>query len=180
MIRARLHGRIRKLERAYGYDASYLHEILDVSLAAFFKFALFQVMSGHRDRVPADASFAARLAAALSEDCGPCTQLVVDMALESGVAPGKLAALLRGDLDQAGAEAALGFRYGIAVAHNTADAQPLSEEVERKFGKAALVSMAYAVASARVYPALKRGLGHGAACTKIQVADDSIIIRQAA
>lgn len=180
MLRSFLHGRIRKLERAFGYDATYLHEVLDVSRAAFFKFLLFQVMSAHRDQVPRDASFAASIAATLSEDCGPCTQLVVNMALHNGMAPETLCALLRGDLEKASVDAALGFRYGVAVANNTADAMALCEDVERRFGKRALVSMSYAVACARVYPALKRGLGHGATCTKIQVANDCITIWQAA
>lgn len=180
MIRSLLHSRIRRLERSFGYDATYLHEVLDVSLPAFLKFALFQVMASHREQVPIDAAFAARIAATLSEDCGPCTQIVVDMALHSGMESQKIAALIRGDIEKAGADAALGFRFGNAVACNTADAPSISKEVERRFGKRALVSMSYAVACSRVYPALKRGLGHAAACTKIQVLDDSIIIRQAA
>ena len=180
MIRSFLHKRIRRLEHGFGYDAGYLHEVLDVSLSAFLKFGMFQVMASHRDGVPRDAAFAARLAATLSEDCGPCTQLVVDMALKHGMEAGKLAALLRGDIEEAGADAELGFRFGIAIANNTADTSALSEEVERRFGKRALVSLSYAVACSRVYPALKRGLGHAAACSKIQVAENSIIIRQAA
>jgi len=180
MIKAFLHRSVARLEKSYGYDASYLHEVIDVSPSAFFKFGLFQVMSNHRDGAPADAYCAARIAATLSEDCGPCTQLTVDMALAAGVDPKRIAALLRGDLEQAGQDAELGFRYGIAVSQNTIDANALSEEVERRYGKRALVSMAYAVACSRVYPALKRGLGHGAACAKIKVSDETIVLRQAA
>ena len=180
MIRSILHGQIRKLERAYGYDATYLHEVLDVSVSATVKFMLFQVMASHRGGVPKEAWFAARMAATLSEDCGPCTQLGVDIALQSGVSPQSIAALLRGDLEAAGPDAALGFRYGAAVANNAPEAVALAEAVAERYGKRGLVSMSYGVATVRVYPALKRGLGHGAACTKIQVANDSIIIRQAA
>jgi hypothetical protein len=180
MLKRLLHGSIRKLERDYGYDATYLHEVTDISPAASLKFALFQIMSNHRDRVPRDAYCAARMAATLSEDCGPCTQLVVDMALRAGMAPARIAAILRGDLEQAGADAELGFRYGVAVAQNTIDAAALAGEVAKRYGKRALVSMAYAVACSRVYPALKRGLGHGAACTKISVSDETIVLKEAA
>ena len=180
MIRSFLHKRIRRLEYGFGYDATYLHEVLDTSVTAFLKFGLFQVMASHREGVPRDAAFAARIAATLSEDCGPCTQLVVDMAIKAGMDTDNITALLRGDIEQAGAEAELGFRFGIAVANNTADALALADEVERRFGKRALVSMSYAVACSRVYPALKRGLGHAAACTKIQVHEHSIIVRKAA
>jgi hypothetical protein len=180
MIKAFLHRSVAKLEKGFGYDASYLHEVIDVSPSAFFKFGLFQIMSNHRDGAPADAYCAARIAATLSEDCGPCAQLTVDMALAAGVDPKRVAALLRGDLEQAGPDAELGFRYGIAVSQNTPDAVALSEDVEQRYGKRALVSMAYAVACSRVYPALKRGLGHGAACSKITVSDETIVLRQAA
>ena len=180
MIRSYFHRSVARLEKSYGYDATYLHEVIDISPRAFFKFGLFQIMSYHRDGAPRDAYCAARIAATLSEDCGPCAQLTVDMALEAGVDPKRIRALLRGDLEQAGPDAELGFRYGIAVSQNTLDAPALSAEVERRYGKRALVSMAYAVACSRVYPALKRGLGHGAACSKIEVSDETIVLKKAA
>jgi len=180
VIRSYFHRSVARLEKSYGYDATYLHEVIDISPRAFFKFGLFQIMSYHRDGAPRDAYCAARIAATLSEDCGPCAQLTVDMALEAGVDPKRIRALLRGDLEQAGPDAELGFRYGIAVSQNTLDAPALSAEVERRYGKRALVSMAYAVACSRVYPALKRGLGHGAACSKIEVSDETIVLKKAA
>ncbi len=180
MFKQFLHGRLARLERGFGYDASYLHEVLDASTPAFFKFALFQTMSSHRDRAPRDAWYAARIAAALCEDCGPCTQLVVDMALRENMPPEAIAALLRGDLEAAGPDAELGFRYGIAVANNTPDALTLCETAERRYGKRGLVSLAFAVASSRVYPTIKRGLGHGVACSKIVVSDQTVTLKHAA
>lgn len=180
MFKSFLHRQVARMERSYDYDASYVHEVLDASSGAFFKFALFQAISGHNQSVPADAWFAARLAATLCEDCGPCAQLVVNMALKKGVAPGVIAALLRGDLEASGKDAEFGFRYGIAVAQNTTDAVRLSGEAEARYGKRGQTSLAFAVASTRVYPALKRGLGHGAACTKLTVAEETIVLKKAA
>jgi alkylhydroperoxidase/carboxymuconolactone decarboxylase family protein YurZ len=179
MFKQFLHRRIAKLERAFGYDATYFHEVVDASTPAFAKFTAFQWMSSHRDHIPRDAWFAARIAAALSEDCGPCTQLVVNMALRQGMNANAIASLLRGDLEQAGADAELGFRYGIAVANGTDDCLRLAEEAEARYGKRGLVSLAYAVACSRVYPALKRGLGHGVTCSSIVVSDVTITIREA-
>ena len=180
MFKSYLHRKIASMERAFGYDATYVHEILDASTPAFLKFGLFQTMGAHRDGVPREAWFAAKLAAVMSEDCGPCAQLGVDMALKEGVDPKIIAALARGDLERAGADAALGYRYGLAVATNASEAVTLSVDAEAKYGKRGLVSLALAVASARVYPTLKRGLGHGAACQKLVVANDTIAVRQAA
>jgi hypothetical protein len=180
MLKRFLHARIRAMAGSYSYDAAYMHEILDASLIAFLKFSLFQIMSMHRDQVPKDTWYAARLAAALSEDCGPCSQLVVDMALRDGVASSAIAALLRDDMGGAGADASLGFRYGRAVAQNSIDCTALAEETEKRFGKRGLVSLDFAVACSRVYPTLKRGLGHGAACTKITVSNETIAMKRAA
>jgi hypothetical protein len=180
MFKRLLHAQIRKMERQYGYDGGYMHEVLDASLPAFLKFGLFQIMSMHRDQVPKDAWYAARLAAALSEDCGPCSQIVVDMALGDGVPPSTVSALLRGDYDNAGADASLGYRYGMAVARNKTEAAELAAEAGKRFGKRGLVSLDFAVACSRVYPTLKRGLGHGAACTKLTVSGETIVMREAA
>ena len=181
MLKKIFHRMLTKMERTSGYDATYLHEVLDASLGGFVKFALFQLMSGHFDAVPRDTWFAARIAAALSEDCGPCTQLVVNMALHAKVPASTISALLRGDVTAAGAEAAFGFRYGTAVATNSPQAVTLAAEAEQRYGKRGVVSLAFAVAAARVYPALKRGLGHGAACAKIVVSsDETVVIKKAA
>jgi len=180
MLKSYLHRKIATMERAFRYDATYVHEMLDASTPAFVKFGLFQKMGAHRDGVPREAWFAAKLAAVMSEDCGPCAQLMVDMALQAGVDPKVISGLVRGDLDRAGADAALGYRYGLAVATNAPETVAISTQAEAKYGKRGLVSLALAVASARVYPALKRGMGHGAACQKLVVADDTIIVRKAA
>jgi hypothetical protein len=180
MFKSFLHGKIKAMERAFGYDATYAHELLDASTPAFVKFGLFQAMANHCDNVPKEAWYAAKLAAVMNEDCGPCAQLNVDMALKAGVPPKILAALARGDFHHAGADATLGFLYGQAVASNAPEAVKLSIDAEAKYGRRGLVSLALAVAGARVYPTLKRALGHGAACQKLVVADHVIAVRKAA
>jgi hypothetical protein len=76
---------LRSARKRYGYDTSYLEMMLKEAPSAFFKFVRVAKASGHREVVPVDASFAVKLVGALAEDCGPCTQLVVDMALEAGM-----------------------------------------------------------------------------------------------
>jgi hypothetical protein len=180
MLKAWLHGAIRKFERQFGYDGGYMHEIVEASPTAGFKFALGTLVSQHREGVPKEAWYAAKLAAALSEDCGPCTQLVVDMAAKAGLSPLALAALIRGDIEQAGEHAAFGYRYGMAVATNAPEQIELVEEAKARYGERGTVSLALTVAFGRVFPATKRGLGHGAACAKIAVANQSIAVKRAA
>ena len=88
---------LRAFAGRYGYDVSYLEMLLNESPSAFFKFAPLMKASAHREVVPVNASFAAKITGGLAEDCGPCTQLVVDMALEAGMAKDQIEAVLRRD-----------------------------------------------------------------------------------
>ena len=67
---------LRATAERYGYDTSYLEMMLKEAPAAFFKFATVMKAASHREVVPVEAEFAAKIVGALAEDCGPCTQLV--------------------------------------------------------------------------------------------------------
>src|SRR5215470_13882142 len=56
---------LRKFSKRYGYDVSYLDYMLKQSPAAFFKFAGLGKASAHREVVPVDASFAAKITGAM-------------------------------------------------------------------------------------------------------------------
>ena len=88
---------LRAFSKRYGYDTGYIEMVLKESPSVFFKFAPVMKASAHREIVPMATSFAAKLAGALGEDCGPCTQLCVDMALEAGMAKDQIEAVLRRD-----------------------------------------------------------------------------------
>jgi len=180
MMKSLLHWTVRRFERQWKYDAQYMHDVVNASPSAVWKFGLLQPMSQHRQDVSKEAWHAAHLAGALCEDCGPCVQLCIDMATNDGVAPERLAALIRGDLDDAGPDAALGFRYGMAVATDADTVLPLVEEARARYGERGLVSLAFSVTTARMYPTLKRGLGHGAVCAKVLVRDETIAVKRAA
>jgi uncharacterized lipoprotein YbaY len=70
-------------------------------------------------------------------------------------------------------DAALGLRIADAtLAHEPAD--ELRAEALRRYGKKGLISLAYAIASARVYPTVKRVLGHAHTCERIKVAGEVV------
>jgi hypothetical protein len=114
---------LRAFAKRYGYDVSYLEMMLNCSPSAFFKFAPLMKAAAHREAVPADASFAAKIVGALAEDCGPCTQLVVDMALESGMPKDQIEAVLRRDPRAMNEATTLGFRFADAVVRRAAEAE---------------------------------------------------------
>src|SRR5262249_58137956 len=83
MINWLLRRQIAAFERTWNYDAAYLHEMLAADPRALMLFGKVQALSRYRKDVPAPAYCAAGIVAVMKEDCGPCTQLAIDMA-ESG------------------------------------------------------------------------------------------------
>lgn len=181
MLKWLIRRRIAAFERAYGYDFSYAYGILDVSPRALLVFNRIMPMSRYRHDVPIEAWFAAKIATALSEDCGPCTQLTVTMAERAGVKPDVLRALLNRDARGMTLDAALGFCFAVASLAHDGAADGYREEIVRRWGKHALISLAFVIASARVFPTLKYALGHGKTCQRVVVGGAATpVLRQAA
>jgi hypothetical protein len=159
-----------RFERAWGYDASYMRDVLAVNPWSFLKFSL-GTKAADFSAAPVEATLAAALAGVLSEDCGPCTQLGVDMATAGGVNPDVLRAILAGDEAAMGETASLAWRFARAsLARDIDTCDPLRDEIVRRWGRRALVSLGLALTASRMYPTLKYALGHGKACSKVTVA----------
>src|SRR5689334_20955189 len=79
--------RIKAFEASFDYDASYAHEMLELNRAGLIALNRATALGAVRAGVPTDVFFAAKLAATLHEDCGPCVQIVATMAERAGVAP---------------------------------------------------------------------------------------------
>ena len=160
---------IRPFERAFDYDAGYMRDLLAASPAAFLKFSLLSGLTPRR-AAPAAALAAAGLAATLREDCGPCTQIGVDIAQRTGVPAATLRAILAGDGAAMGETAALAWRFANAsLDRDMETADPLREEIVRRWGDKALVAISLSILTGRMYPTLKYALGHGKACSRIVV-----------
>jgi hypothetical protein len=173
MLNRLIARRLAAFERAFRYDASYLREILDASRRAFRRVARLQAMAAHREEIPAAPWYAAKLVATLQEDCGPCTQLVADMAQREGVPGPIIAAVVAGREEAMGAESALGYRFARAVLDRQPEADAMRDEIVRRWGRRGLVSLALGITGSRMYPTLKYALGHGRACSAIRIGGES-------
>ncbi len=170
MLRAIFGRFISGMEKTWSYDASYMREILSVSPWTFLKFAVVTTAVPRRD-APTGALAAAGLVGTLSEDCGPCTQISVDMAARGGVDPATLRAILAGDEAAMGEDAALAYRFAKAsLERRLEEADALRDEVVRRWGEKGLVALALALTTARMYPTVKYALGHGKSCSRVMVA----------
>jgi hypothetical protein len=177
MLNRIIERRIEAFERAFGYDASYMKEILGASRRAFARVARLESLAAYRDQVPRDAWYAAKIAATMHEDCGPCTQLVVDMARKEGVPAEVLRAVVTGADEALPAETRLGLRYARAVLAHDEAAEALRAEVLGRWGQRGLVSLALGMVGSRLYPALKYALGHGRSCRTIRIGDTTLPAR---
>jgi hypothetical protein len=160
---------IDKFERTWNYDASYLRDVLDADPRALMAFSKIAGISNYRKDVPPAVYCAAGIIGTMSEDCGPCTQIVIDMAQRSGVDPAILRAIVSRDLAAMPFDVALAVRFTEASLNHAPEADDLRDEVVRRFGKRGLVSLAFAMTASRLYPTLKYALGHGKACTRVSV-----------
>lgn len=181
MLKWLIRRRLAAFERAYNYDVGYARDILAVSTRALSLFGGVEKLARYRRDVPLEAHFAATLTAAKAEDCGPCTQLGVTMAERAGVPPALLRAVLVEDERGMSADALLGFRFARAVLAHSAEADALRETIVERWGKHALISLAFGIAAVRVFPTVKYALGHGQACTRVTVGGSPVtMLREAA
>jgi hypothetical protein len=150
-----------------------MRDLLAASPATFLKFSVLSGLTPRRD-APAAALAAAGIAATLREDCGPCTQIGVDIAERGGVPAPVLRAILAGDTAAMGETAALAWRFAQASLNRDMEsADPIRDEIVRRWGQKALVAVSLAIVTGRMYPTLKYALGHGRTCQRIVVAGES-------
>lgn len=180
MLKKMVHRKLSAFEREHGYDASYMHEIVETDFAAFSTFARATRLGAYRKDVPPEVYFAATLTSSVQADCGPCTQLGVGFALGAGVPAGTIAAVLKGDEAAMPAGVALGVRFARAILARDPAADACREEILRFWGPRAVLALAFGVMGAQLYPALKYALGHGKACARVVVAGEAIAPRRPA
>ncbi len=173
MLRLFFSRYLDKFERQWGYDASYMRDVLAANPWSFLKF-MFGSQAADRSAAPAEAILAAGLVGTLAEDCGPCTQIGVDMATAQGLDPIVIRGVLAGDEAAMGETAALAWRFARAsLMRDMETCDPLRDEIVRRWGQKALIAISLTLMSSRMYPTLKYALGHGKACSKVLVAGEA-------
>jgi len=173
MIKWFLRRWIDKFERTWGYDASYLRDVLDADPRALLAFSKVTGIGTYHKDVPLPAYCAAGIVGVMCEDCGPCTQLAINMAQRAGVDPAILRAVVARDLTRMTEEVALAVRFAETSLRHAPETDELREEVLRHFGKRGLVSLAFAMTAARLYPTLKYAMGHGRACMRLTIGGET-------
>jgi alkylhydroperoxidase family enzyme len=169
MIRALVLRQIDAQERMLGESLDYVRQIVRTSLPSFLTFALFMPMSRRRRRLPPAPYHVARIVATRDEDCGTCVQIEVNLARQQGVSVETIRAVLDQRVDTLSPELGDVYRFASAVVGATGEEQELRERLRTRYGNEGLVELALAVASARVFPIVKRVLGYATRCALVDV-----------
>jgi hypothetical protein len=175
MIRWALRRAIDKFERQWKYDASYMRDMIEASPRAAWLFSRATAIGQFRREVPIAPWCAAGITAVRHEDCGPCTQLAVAMAERAGVSPAVLRAVLTDNVDAMPPEVAVVWKFTRATLAHDAAADEYRAEIVKRWGQLGLISLAFAITAARMYPTVKYALGHGKACTRIVVGGTPVV-----
>jgi len=160
---------LASFERKWNYDASYMHELIDADPMAAWKFSKAAGIGTYRKNVPLAAWTAAAITAVRHEDCGPCTQLGVSMAEKSGVDPKVLRAILAEDAAAMPDDVALAWRFTRAALDHDPVVDEYRQEIIRRWGPRAVISLAFAMVASRIYPTVKYAMGHGQTCARVVV-----------
>ena len=160
---------VDRVEVQTGQNADYLRDMVRHGSTAFLKFLLAMPMIHHRKVLSKKDLHLAQLVASRHEDCGPCVQIGVDMALADGVAPEHLCQVLDGELETLPEPTRSICLLARAVAQASPEANGLSDELAERLGKGALVDVGMAVVGGRLFPTLKRALGHARSCSQVQI-----------
>jgi hypothetical protein len=180
MLKWFIRRKLTAFERDCGYDAAYMHHVLDTDLDAFMRFGKVSSISRYRKHVPADLYTAVGLTGSLHADCGPCTQLGVTMALRAGVPGATIARIVRGNEDEMTEPTRLGVRFARAVLAHDPAADEYRAEIRRRHGERAVITLGLALVASQMYPTFKYALGYGHACSRVDVEGTAISPRLAA
>jgi hypothetical protein len=177
MLKWFIRKQLNDFERKWGYDTGYVREVLDeAGVGAIMPLQALQKLGGYR-RVPMNAYYGAALTAGKDADCGPCLQLGVSMAEAAGVAPEVIRAIVQRDYEKLPQDALLGVELALATISRDGTGDDARAEILRRWGRAGLVSLGYAIVAAQAYPAFKYAIGHGHACVRLRVGNETLPMR---
>lgn len=162
-----------------GVNMDYAYHLRDVTPSRLWRFSLIKTVEGPRRCTPPEVYHAAGLASAMVEDCGPCVQIHVNLALREKVDPDILRALVAGRLDSVPTHVATAFRFGDAVSRGIM-AEELRDEIRKSWGEPGLMELAFTIATARFYPAVKRGMGFAQTCERVVIDQHETLAAKAA
>ena len=158
----------------YDYDTGFMDHMLDVAAPALFRFNHLNDIASYHEVLPVEAHATTKLTGMLFEDCGPCSQLTVQMAEEGGMATDQLEAVIQRDTAAMSEEVRLAFVFAEALTEQRADLDEAREAIRAKWGDAGVIEATLGTQAGRLYPMVKRGMGYDKTCRQLMVAGKTL------
>jgi alkylhydroperoxidase family enzyme len=168
MIRTILRKVLRRSEERLGVPMEEGHYMLEHAPGAMLAFSTVQAWTDRHRALPAEAYYVAKIAAYREEDCGTCLQIAVNLARHAGVDRDLVRIAAQGRDELLSPELRELYRFAQQQA-NRQDDDEIREHLRTRYGDEALVELALAIASSRMFPALKRTLGYAKSCSLVHV-----------
>jgi alkylhydroperoxidase family enzyme len=164
MIGYFLGKQIDKAEKSLGGSLHYLRHVLRVSLPDFFRLRRLSLLLNQRLILPPAPFHVARLVAVMSEDCGECVQMEIHLARQAGVPADVVQAVISLRPSDLPEELGDVYLFAECVVQNAGDVEPLRTKMRHRYGEKGLIELSLAIALARTFPTVKRGLGYASTC----------------
>lgn len=164
-------ARVLAAEAQLGVQLDYMREMAAAGSLVLDKLQAFGALnraSAGTDLPPEIRCFAT-LGAVQYDDCGECVQIHINLDRTIGINPAFLQAALDEKPDLLPGPLALAWRFGRAVAAYAAEMEDLRLDLEGRYGRPAMMELAFAIAAARFYPTVKRALGYAKSCSLVRV-----------
>lgn len=159
---------IDQFEAHYKYDSTYMREMLTHSPTAFDKFNQALPLARHRELLDVQDYWIAKLSAMQVEDCGECLQLNVRMALEAGLDKATIQGVLFDDSTLSPALQDI-KHYAAQVTSQGQVAAELMQRMQQRYATGELLEFGLCIASAKLFPTIKRALGNIHSCQLVQI-----------
>ena len=163
MTNSKLAAQIDTLEAEMGTDMNYMRAILAGSEASYRNFTRFMAVANHGEAAPEQALILAQLTAMWSENCRPCFGIVEKFARAADIPDAWIEAVRHNHGERLPEDMRFVHAFARAMSLDEPEADQYRRQLEATFGHAVVVELTLAVAMARVYPAVKRGLGYAVA-----------------
>lgn len=168
-----LKRKVAEFERTNHYDMGYARTILEANPGALITLHRAGALGQYRGPLSPSAQCGVKLVAALHEDCGPCLQLGVTLALHAGIAQETIVRVISGE-PTGDADTDLVVNFSRAVLSKAPDEGELREQVLGRYGQDGLTAVAFSLTGTRMYPMLKAVLGHAHCYPVVKVGERSV------
>ena len=153
----------------YDYDTSYMKEMLKENPEAYATFEAFLPMANFVKNTPKEVLYVVKLTSMKNEDCGACLQLNVDMAVEAGVEKEIIKEVVFNEGKNLSSTLKEVYDFTLLVANNQSIDTILYDKITTTYSKDILVEISLAIASAKIFPTIKRVLNDFRSCSMIQI-----------